>query len=459
MRYSSECPPVFFPIEVQNRELISKLFLAVDLALKGAPVFLGHKQEIYSLAVQSKIPGILFNKSVGKKNNHWLYETLRGGGSLIMAQDEESGIVFGNYSDFYSRRRSLDDIPFLDHWFCWGNQEYDFLRELHKEADVNLTVSGSPRTVLWGKYGKVFWRNEIESIQAKTRPYALVISNNVLSNSHLPDNLLFLNARNTQGSERIGTVSIGEKIEFEKNCTRLISECIEILLRKTNLDIVIRPHPAESPSFWINKFRGNSRVMTVTKDSISPWILSSEVVIHNGSTAAIESYYADKPLLAVLPQQYELNNVQKSVPYHISGKIIGSSAELNLEFFMEKRSRKNSVFDKVLEEKLSFVGTTLPVNLISSFIKNSLNSTYKSVNFELVVPIWKNLEFPLQEAKRQIRVSKRSAKFDTMDRYKRPPLRKSSLMNYLKRVLTILNSKEDITFVKVSPNSYCLLKR
>jgi hypothetical protein len=53
---------VFLPIEITQREYASKLLLAIELIKKGMPVIIGHKSPVIKLALETKEPGIFFNK-------------------------------------------------------------------------------------------------------------------------------------------------------------------------------------------------------------------------------------------------------------------------------------------------------------------------------------------------------------------------------------------------------------
>ena len=88
---------VFIPIEIMQREYTSKLLLSVELIKRGMPVIIGHKSSVFKLALESKEPGILFYKSSKNK----AFETLIKKKFGIVAQDEEAGIVYKHFEDFY----------------------------------------------------------------------------------------------------------------------------------------------------------------------------------------------------------------------------------------------------------------------------------------------------------------------------------------------------------------------
>ena len=118
---------VFIPIEIMRREYISKLLLSIELLKKGMPVIIGHKSPVIDLALKTKEPGILFYKSMMSGQKKKIFKKLKEKNFGIVAQDEEAGIVYQNFEDFYNFRHSLKYIDKLDLFFTWGKDEYNFL--------------------------------------------------------------------------------------------------------------------------------------------------------------------------------------------------------------------------------------------------------------------------------------------------------------------------------------------
>ena len=54
---------IYFPIEVQQRELDSRILFAIEAARRGHMVYIGHKVNLYPLISELK-PGIYFHKSI-----------------------------------------------------------------------------------------------------------------------------------------------------------------------------------------------------------------------------------------------------------------------------------------------------------------------------------------------------------------------------------------------------------
>ena len=78
------------------------------------------------------------------------------------------------------------------------------------------------------------------------------------------------------------------------------SELIEQLSKKTNLKIIVRPHPVEN----MENYRSLSKLknVTVTKNgNISEWIYHSKAIVHSSCTGGLEASIRGKPTISYLP--------------------------------------------------------------------------------------------------------------------------------------------------------------
>jgi len=68
-----------------------------------------------------------------------------------------------------------------------------------------------------------------------------------------------------------------------------------------NVNIIIRPHPAEDPDHWNNLAKKYQNVILQSKGDIASWIVGSKAVIHSSCTTGMEAFILDKPVLSFLP--------------------------------------------------------------------------------------------------------------------------------------------------------------
>jgi surface carbohydrate biosynthesis protein len=416
------------------------------------PVYIGHKADIFKLASDAEHPGILFNKSVGYKNNRELYKSLWDKGFRIAAQDEESGIVFSNYRDFYERRPSLNDIGILDKWFCWGKDEFDFLKNNLEIPEEKLEISGSPRTILWRRdFAEIFWKPEITLMTEKVTDYILIVTNSVLKNSFLTDKMLVENFKNELSQQSTRQKIFYEKLKFESESDELLIKLIQGILKNSSYNIVLKTHPAENPKPWHDIFRFEKRVRIISTGPVSPWILSARAVLHNGSTSALEAFSFGKPIICYLTPERRVRPYSKDVPIALSHCIVQNEYEL-LEF-LGKFDYKPYNWEKshILETKISYLDSTSSLDIISRCVSDL--SPFDG-NYNL-----------LEKFERQSSLSKIKAflsqtrlflpqKQIIMNRYKRPKVGSEYITEIIKRASSFAEPENEYKIERIRKNVF-----
>jgi len=78
------------------------------------------------------------------------------------------------------------------------------------------------------------------------------------------------------------------------------SKLIKTLSKKTNLKIVVRPHPVDKLKNYDNlkKYRN---VKVINKGSISEWIQNAKIVVHSSCAGGLEASVRGKPTISYLP--------------------------------------------------------------------------------------------------------------------------------------------------------------
>jgi len=72
--------------------------------------------------------------------------------------------------------------------------------------------------------------------------------------------------------------------------------------------IIVRPHPSENHASWEAVTAGLDNVDVIYEGTVIPWLIAADVMIHNGCTTAIESFFLETPAIAFRPvvkQGYE----------------------------------------------------------------------------------------------------------------------------------------------------------
>lgn len=440
---------VFIPIEIMDREYLSKLLLAVELVKRGFPVFLGHKSDVIKLALKAQEPGVLFYKSTMHGGLEEVAEKLRCKGFGIVAQDEEAGIVFRFFEDFYNRRTSLAGVGELDLFFTWGSDEYSFLGEKFGGEIVKNT--GSPRASFWGAFGKKFYKTEVESLKSKYGKYVLIASNLATYNS-----FSILSEKDRLEYYEILTPEYKKLYRAEEKVFNQYVKVVKHIAQHCGKNVILRPHPAESVVSWCNSFIGISNVFVERKDELIKWILGAECIIQNNCTSALEAAAANIPVITYYDDEEDLSSLslgKYSVPNSVSLKVNGlKSLELTISEVEEvwRSSDVDSSRSKYLASKINNNGTNAAPRLMAEYIEGFVGKPNRTGNASLGRD---SFIYDLKEMYRSSRLRARSTE-SVRDINKRPTLSKLKIKTDLSQLLRALEYRENVNVRRVAQNAF-----
>lgn len=296
---------VFLPLEVVTREYAGKLLVALELANKGFRVVIGHKEPVKKRALTATHPGVFFFKSVPRITRDF-FDTIRNRGFVSVVQDEEAGIIYNNFEEYYLQCPGLASFGDHDAFFCWGPDDFDFLRFKHAKDNQRLFLTGSARGFLWGDArGAKFNIDEIDMLRRRYAPYVLIVSNLAgvtgargeeediawLERGGYPAAVVAQARRSMDRFRRLGDAFV--------RASRAIHHALQI-------NVVIRPHPGENADIWRQKVDNLNGVYVETKGELNSWIRGAEAVVQNGCTSAIEARLAGVAVFAFAETEVDL---------------------------------------------------------------------------------------------------------------------------------------------------------
>lgn len=343
---------LYLPIEVNDRELHSRILLTAEAVSRGHTVVIGSKPLIERIALWTKLPGVMMWKSIPHVLAKETFRNLRAGGIRSIVQDEEAGIAYGKFEDFVKARPSFQSLPLVDAFMCWGPDDYEYLRGLHKSPSsatpAKVVLSGGARAALWGKTGEKYFSVEIKAIRKSFGDYILFATNFASSKSHLGTFRYRRFSKTVNSKPGYQNLRRRTVANDEKNIV-LFRDSIQAVLLATRMNVVIRPHPAEDPNYLKAYFKNESRVMVQATGDATPLLLAAKVVIHNSSTTALQAAGTGAELIALGPKGFE-NATTRSVPNSIS-HVVNSADELVR--LLKKLPLEHDVNkEKVLERKV-----------------------------------------------------------------------------------------------------------
>ena len=304
MKIASPKACLIIPVENQVRELDPKLLLACIAVKHGFSVIIGSHREI-DLRIASFPRSMYLNKSMTERNLK-MFRIMRKIGHEILTWDEEA-LVHLPEETYYSRRLSPIAIRYNSDLFAWGEDNAELWRQYpHLPADMPIHVTGNPRSDMLRPEMRSFYEPEAAEIRKTYGRFILVNTNFNHVNAFFPPQNLFRPPATPGEEPEFGKAAVGMSREFAeglRNHKQAIFEAFKTLIpildqRYPEHRIIIRPHPTESQQPYLDIANRSERVEVTNEGNVVPWLMATDVVIHNGCTTGVEAYMMRVPAIS-----------------------------------------------------------------------------------------------------------------------------------------------------------------
>lgn len=260
-------------VENRDRELWSRLLVAGALHERGISSVIG-SQRVLAPNLDTLPTGCVVFKGENKAMGGWM-GLAKSAGHAIAVMDEE-GLAIRCPAHF--RKDICPGLP-VDVTYV--------ANEWQAEHAINGKWTGNPRLDLLKKpevYG-----------EPERGGYLLVNTNSSGANPREGSIKNYYAMCLSAGvfDDREGFIA---HLEHDWACVRKIREFIAAY----DGDVVIRPHPGESPDPWLNLYRDNPKVRVATRGNHIQWIRGARCVLHTGCTTALEAACLDIPSVSLL---------------------------------------------------------------------------------------------------------------------------------------------------------------
>jgi len=287
---------IIIPVEIQNREMLAKLYLGAVAVCHGYDVFVGNQREIAKRVLEIN-PGIYIDKS-GARTKRSLFSKLKKLGYAPVALCEE-GLVYRNKDRYLSERIDPETIRCTETFYCWGDrQKSDILEKVPEEGKFRVT--GNPRFDLLRPEFRRIWEDESDAIAKKIGKFILVNTNFSRFN-RLPgtdDVIELLKKRGTLGNEHGILYYKGLVQRLKEVMTAFLAFIPELSNRFPKHTIVVRPHPGENLEPYESLARRHFNVRIINEGSVIPWLIAADVIIHNSCTTGVEGWILERPVIS-----------------------------------------------------------------------------------------------------------------------------------------------------------------
>jgi len=291
-------PTLIIPVEIQVREFDSKLLLACVAAQRGFVSILGHRTQV-DYGVASWRRGTYLSKSMTRRSSK-MFRILRLLGHEIAVWDEEA-LVYPSAEHYFRRRISTKALASVSVLFAWGQDNAEMFRKYPDYDGTPIHVTGHPRIDLLRPELRGFFGEDVRRIRERHGRFVLVNTNFSKVNGfrHRLDPSEPVRAgAGTVTANGLSTGYLAHKRALFDAFRAMLPALGEAFPERT---FIVRPHPNERPDPWVAAATARDNVQVVHDGNVIPWLLASDVLVHNGCTTAIEAHALDRPVVAYQP--------------------------------------------------------------------------------------------------------------------------------------------------------------
>lgn len=379
---------VVLRMETKSREFQSRTLLAYNLVKKGYGVIItrdyGEKVKIFP-------KGTFLLNNIFETNNHLLKKITKQNNDIVVLDEE--GLVYVS-EEQYLKRVPEKNLDLISKFLCFGKEQYEILARSFPNYKDKFAITGNPRINLLNNNFDAVEHDSVNEIKNNHNPYILIVSNFTMVN--LFGAGLDLKDRYNQILQkyyRLKFINSDEDLEEFNSSFNHINSIFESFLHLVGVlaekypdyKIIIRPHPSEDKRIWKELEKKYQNVRVLFEGGLTEWIKSSDLVIQNSCTSAIESLFLDKNCISYRP--FINDKFDQPLPNKLSYNV-GNLKEL-LEITDRLYANKNDdiikkhypAYKEMAEEHISFSETDKSVSKIVDVISSENNhKTYYSEN-------------------------------------------------------------------------------
>ncbi|MDB9739501.1 hypothetical protein OAB10_04285 [Candidatus Pelagibacter sp.] len=375
---------LYLLIEIQKRELDSKILLALEALNNGYKVAISKKSRLFE-KLHIIEPGIIFLKSFGIKYNIHL-DNIINNGHKITGIDEE-GLQVIRKSALVEDRFSNKCLEHLSLLFAWGDYAKKIYNSYALKQKINLKITscGHPRMDLIKKPLINFYLKKAKRIKKEYGNYILIASQFPRYNSMGQDYNKTSKLRKSISQYKKGSLYNTAYLIQKKNFYEYEKLYLFLKKRFPKKRFLLLPHPAEDLSYYEQFKEKNSNINVINDiESIIPYIMSCETLIAMNCTTSIESFILGKISINHIPAKnakYEFK-----LPKLLS---LNSKSLKNIENILKKKTYKNknaisgtNIFEasKILDNLKHKKSTDIIINGLNSIkIEKKKNTRFKFI--------------------------------------------------------------------------------
>jgi surface carbohydrate biosynthesis protein len=295
-----------FPIEVKNRELISKIFLAYKiLKIINCRIIIGNQRNIFNNILKIKDTIWLDKNTYYKKiqKNKLLKNNIK-----FLLDEEGPNYLHG---PLYSLRINKNIINFFHEIFVWGENDYNLMNKINNNKKIH--IFGHPKFDILQNKKYYYFDDLSKKIKKKYGNFILIassFSDDATLNPKIETNIIKQNLVRS-------SVIFFKKLKLIRNIetTNYIEQILlakQIALKFKKTKVIYRPHPYQNIELVKKRFgKVPKNLNIIYEGNITPWINASKIYVHSGCTTSFEAYLLKKPIIFYYKEKSHTHNTFK----------------------------------------------------------------------------------------------------------------------------------------------------
>lgn len=295
-------PILYLGLEIKQRELDSRLLIAVHALDLGLPVVFGQQWGLFG-NIEALPPGAVLFKTVNDIQAKCM-KVFSKAGHLVTATDEEVLVCFEDACFFEVFSPTAAER--CDLFFAQSDIHKAAIDRKFPDLATRTKVVGNARIDLLSPRLRESFEEEAAAIKAEHGPFILFNTNYGQINSIWADmNKVYGIAAGAGLVDIHNPESVTEyknKLKWEAaNREEIIGVLRWALHNLKDHKIVLRPHPGELAAFWQELGDGHDRFTVIPRSNPHPWLVAADMLVHTTCTTGLEAALLDKPAVNVVP--------------------------------------------------------------------------------------------------------------------------------------------------------------
>ena len=370
---------IVIPIEVKDRELYYKVFLAYQILkyVKKAKVIICSNRFMFERIGRYE-NCIFFEKNTYEKR---LNNEIKTNNKILMLDEEGPiSLLEKHYIDYRYKKKTFEHY---DKLLFWGSNDLKKITNFSKYKTKTL-ISGHPKFDLLKKPYIKIYDKKVSEIKKKYNSYILFASSFEDSRTFSVRQQIIGIKDSCKGKSKIyisNRIKELKKLIYnhQKNYDLSIKMLKEVAKDNPKINIIFRRHPYEDEEIVKKRFEGSPKNLFLDySGSITPWIIGSEVYIHSGCTTYFEASILKKNIISFIPHIYgsKHNFFKKSKTYYSNIDKIKNYIKKSLEKNKSHKFKiKTDDISKTILNYSRFDSYKMIINQIQK-IQYNLNSSY-----------------------------------------------------------------------------------